>query len=86
MPKDKSIRFTVNGQVFKKSREDFLKIPVVIPLEMRKPKYSVLLGCRRLSPQQAIAQVTGIPSRQVTSQTASRILQRLGFPVDKNDY
>jgi hypothetical protein len=83
MSNDQRIRFTLDGQVFQKSREDFLQISELLPTEARK--YSVLLGCRRLSPQQAIAAVTGVPAKRVHSQTAMRVLQRLGFQVELAD-
>jgi hypothetical protein len=80
MSKDHPIRFTINGKVFKKRRGDFLQVPVLIPTKARK--YSAQIGCRRVSPQEAIAAVIGIPAAQISSQTAMRILQRLGFRVD----
>jgi hypothetical protein len=80
MSDNHNIRFTIDGKVFEKTRIDFLQIPIQVPIKTRK--YSALLGCRRLPPQDAIAAVTGVPAERVGSQTAARILQRLGFEVE----
>jgi hypothetical protein len=76
-----TIRFTLEGRVFVKSRQDFLEAARHVQF-IYMTRYSVVIEDRRLSPRQILAGVTCLPIGQISSQTANRILQRLGFPID----
>ena len=76
-----TIRFTLDGRIFVKSRQDFMKAARKVEF-VHMSRYSIVIEDRRLSTRQVLAAVTCLPIGQINSQTANRILQRLGFPID----
>jgi hypothetical protein len=78
-----TIRFTLAGRVFVKSRQDFIEAARKAEF-VHKTRCSVVIEGRRLSTRQVLAAVTCLPMGQIANQTANRILQRLKFPIDSD--
>jgi hypothetical protein len=78
-----TIRFTLAGRVFVKSRQDFIEAARKAEF-VHKTRCSVVIEGRRLSTRQVLAAVTCLPMGQIATQTANRILQRLKFPIDSD--
>jgi hypothetical protein len=78
-----TIRFTLAGRIFVKSRQDLIEAARKVEF-VHMTRYSVVIEDRRLSTRQVLAASTCLPISQISSQTANRIFQRLGFPIDSD--
>ena len=75
-------RFVLGGKDFELSREDVeLALEHVAPSDVRK--YFVSVHGRRYPVKQALAIATGVPSDRFISTDATRVLQNIGFDVER---
>jgi 5-methylcytosine-specific restriction enzyme B len=75
-----SVEFTLRARAFRKERDDVVKAAKGMS-PSRIQKYSVEVNGKRLPIRQLVAEFTGIPTIEITSQDAYRILQKFGFEI-----
>jgi hypothetical protein len=75
-----TIRFTLRGHVFEKGKEDVSKAARGLN-PGRIQKYSTVVNGTRFPIRQLVAALTGVPTIEITSQDAYRILQKFGLEI-----
>ena len=74
------LTFTHRGRSFTKKKEDFVKAAKGLK-PGRIQKYSVAVNNVDLPIRQLVSAATGIPTIEITSQDAYRILQKFDFEI-----
>jgi hypothetical protein len=78
------VTFTHRGRSFTKKREDFLRAAKGLGAG-RIQKYSVNVNNVDFPIRQLVSAVTGIPTIEITSQDAYRILKKFDFQIKIED-
>ena len=75
-----TVKFTLRGRAFEKGREDLAKAAKGLT-PGRIQKYSAVVNGTQFPIRQLVSALTGVPSIEITSQDAYRILQRFGLEI-----
>ena len=74
------VQFTLRGKTFELQRGDFLAAAKGMS-PGRIQKYSVVVNGRSFPIRQLVAAATAVPTIEITSQDAYRILQKFDFEI-----
>jgi hypothetical protein len=74
------VKFTLRGRAFEKRKEDVSKAAKGLN-PGRIQKYSTVVNGTRFPIRQLVTALTGVPTIEITSQDAYRILQKLGLEI-----
>ena len=75
-----TVKFTLRGRPFEKVKEDLSKAAKGLSAG-RVKKYSVVVNGTRFPIRQLVGALTGVPTIEITSQDAYRILQKFGLDI-----
>jgi hypothetical protein len=75
-----TVKFTLRGHAFEKAKEDVSRAAKGLT-PGRVQKYSVVVNGTRFPIRQLVSALTGVPTIEITSQDAYRILQKFGFDI-----
>jgi hypothetical protein len=75
-----TVKFTLRGRSFEKEKADVAKAAKGLP-PGRIQKYSTVVNGTRFPIRQLVSALTGVPTIEITSQDAYRILQKFGFEI-----
>jgi hypothetical protein len=75
-----TVKFTLRGRSFEKEKADVTRAAKDLT-PGRIQKYSVVLNGTRFPIRQLVSALTGVPTIEITSQDAYRILQKFGFEI-----
>lgn len=74
------VKFTLRGRAFEKGKEDLTRAAKGLN-PGRIQKYSAVVNGTRFPIRQLVSALTGIPTIEITSQDAYRILQKFGLEI-----
>jgi len=75
-----TVKFTLRGRSFEKEKVDVGKAAKGLT-PGRIQKYSIVVNGTRFPIRQIVSVLTGVPTIEITSQDAYRILQKFGFEI-----
>ena len=75
-----TVKFTLRGRAFDKAKEDVVSAAKGLT-PGRVQKYSAVVSGTRFPIRQLVSALTGVPTIEITSQDAYRILQKFGFDI-----
>jgi len=75
-----TVKFTLRGRPFEKEKGDVAKAAKGLT-PGRVQKYSTVVNGTRFPIRQLVGALTGVPTIEITSQDAYRILQKFGFEI-----
>jgi hypothetical protein len=78
--REMTVRFTLRGRTFEKGKEDLSRAAKGLN-PGRIQKYSSVVNGTRFPIRQLVGALTGVPTIEITSQDAYRILQKFGLEI-----
>jgi hypothetical protein len=75
-----TVKFTLRGRAFEKGKEDLSRAAKELN-PGRIQKYSAVVNGIRFPIRQLVSALTGVPTIEITSQDAYRILQKFGLEI-----